>query len=87
MLRVDVIDKEYLEVKIFYSQSDKAVVVDTRGSCEQSVIKICDVNGKIVYCVVCEPDIQTRVALKKKGVYVVLINNNLGTYYEKIIAY
>ena len=87
MQRVDVIDKEYLEVKLFYSQSDKAIVVDTRGSCEQSVIKICDVNGKIVYCDVCEPDIQTRVAVKKKGVYVVLINNNLGTYYEKVIAY
>ncbi|MBO7598078.1 MAG: T9SS type A sorting domain-containing protein [Bacteroidales bacterium] len=87
MLRVDVIDKEYLEVKLFYSQSDKAVVVDTRGSCEQSVIKIFDVDGRIVYCDVCEPDIQTRVALKKKGVYVVLINNNLGTYYEKVIAY
>ena len=87
MLRVDVIDKEYLEVKIFYSQSDKAVVVDTRGSCEVSVIKIFDVDGRIVYCDVCEPDIQTRVAVKKKGVYVVLISNNLGTYYEKVIAY
>ncbi|MBR5167085.1 MAG: T9SS type A sorting domain-containing protein [Salinivirgaceae bacterium] len=87
MLRVDVIDKEYLEVKIFYSQSDKAVVVDTHGSCVQSVINVSDVNGRIVYCDVCEPETQTRVALKKKGVYVVLINNNLGTYYEKVIAY
>lgn len=87
MLRVDVIDKEYLEVKLFYSQSDKAVVVDTRGSCEPSVIKIFDVDGRIVYCDVCEPDTQTRVALKRKGVHVVLISNNLGTNYEKVIAY
>ena len=87
MRRVDVIDKEYLEVEIFYLQSDKAVVVDTRGSCEPSVVKIFDVDGRIVYCDVCEPDTQTRVALKRKGVYVVLISNNLGTNYEKIIAY
>ena len=87
MLRVDVIDKEYLEVKLFYSQSDKAVVVDTRGSCEPSVIKIFDVDGRIVYCDVCEPDTQTQVALKRKGVHVVLISNNMGTYYEKVIAY
>ncbi len=87
MLRVDVIDNEALEVKIFYSQSDKAVVVDTRGSCEQSVIKIIDVDGRIVYCDVCEPGTQMSVALKRKGVHVVLINNNFGTYYEKVIAY
>lgn len=87
MLRVDVIDNEALEVKIFYSQSDKAVVVDTRGSCEQSVIKIIDVDGRIVYCDVCEPGTQMSVALKRKGVLVVLINNGLGTFYEKVIAY
>ncbi len=87
MRRVDVIDRENLDLRVFYSQSDKAIVVDSHGSCDQSVINVFDVNGIMVYSDVCEPGTQTRVALKTKGIYIVLINSNVGTYYEKIIAY
>ena len=87
MRRVDVIDRENLDLRVFYSQSDKAIVVDSHGSCDQSVISVSDVNGIMIYSDVCEPDTQIRVALKRKGVYIVLINNKIGTYYEKIIAY
>lgn len=87
MRRVDVLDKEDLNIRILYSQSDKAIVVDSHGNCTQSVINVFDVNGIMVYSDVCEPETQTRVALKKNGIYIVLINNNAGIYYEKIIAY
>ena len=87
MRRVDVIDRENLDLRVFYSQSDKAIVVDSHGNCDQSVINVLDVNGIMIYSNVCEPGTQTRVALKRKGVYIVLINNKIGTYYEKIIAY
>ena len=87
MRRVDVIDRENLDLRVFYSQSDKAIVVDSHGNCDQSVINVLDVNGIMIYSDVCESGTQTRVALKRKGVYIVLINNKIGTYYEKIIAY
>ena len=87
MRRVDVIDKENLDLRIFYSQPDKSIVIDSRGSCDQSVINVSDVNGRIVYCDVCESDTQIRVALKKNMVYIVIVNSNVGTYYKKIIAY
>ncbi len=87
MQRVDVIDRENLDLRVFYSQSDKAIVVDSHGSCNQSVINVFDINGIMVYSVVCEPDTQIHFAPKRNGVYIVLISNNVGTYYEKIIAY
>ena len=87
MRRVDVIDRENLDLRVFYSQSDKSIVVDSHGSCDESVINVYDVNGIMIYSDVCEPDIQMRVALKRKGIYIVLISNKIGTYYEKIIAY
>lgn len=87
MRRVDVIDRENLDLRVFYSQSDKSIVVDSHGSCDQSVINVFDVNGIMVYSDVCEPGTQTRVALKTKGIYIVLISNNVGTYYKKIISY
>ena len=81
------IDRENLDLRVFYSQSDKSIVIDSHGSCDQSVINVFDVNGIMVYSDVCEPGTQTRVALKTKGIYIVLISNSVGTYYEKIIAY
>lgn len=87
ILRIGIIDREDLELKFYYSQSEKAIVIDTHGSCEQNVVKVFDVDGRMLFCDVCEPGIQTRVALKRNGIYIVLINNNVGTYYEKIIAY
>ena len=87
MRRDDVIDRENLDLRVFYSQSDKSIVIDSHGSCDQSVINVFDVNGIMVYSDVCEPGTQTRVALKTKGIYIVLISNSVGTYYEKIIAY
>ena len=85
--RVGIIDKESLDLKLFYSHAEQAIIVDTRGGCGQSVIKVFDVNGSIVYDDICEPEKQTRVAIKRSGVYVIFIINNIGTYYEKIIAY
>ena len=76
-----------MDLRVFYSQSDKAIVVDSHGSCDQSVINVFDVNGIMIYSDVCEPDTQIRVALKREGVYIVLINNKIRAYYEKIIAY
>ena len=87
MQRVDVIDRENLDLRVFYSQSDKAIVVDSHGSCNQSVINVFDINGIMVRSVVCEPDTQIHFAPKRNGVYIVLISNSIGTYYEKIIAY
>jgi hypothetical protein len=46
-----------------------------------------DVNGRVMYSDICEPETQTHIAIKRSGVYVVFITNNVGTYYEKIIAY
>ncbi len=82
-----IIEKEDLEVNLFYSQSDKAIVIDNRCSCVQCVFKVFDVNGRLVNSDVCEPENQKYVAIKKSGIYLVLINNNIGIYYEKIIAY
>lgn len=85
--RVDIIDKEALDLKLYYSHAEQAIIVDTRGGCVQSVINVFDVKGSIVYSDICEPEKQTRVAIKRSGVYVIFITNNIGTYYEKIIAY
>ena len=83
----DIIDKENMELNLFYSQSDKAIVVDSRNSCESCIFKVFDVNGRLVYSDVCEPENQKYVAISKRGIYMVFINNSIGIYYEKIIAY
>ena len=87
MRRVDVIEKEDLEWNLFYSQSDKSIVINTYNSCEPCIIKIFDMNGRIIYSSLFEPKAQTNVALERNGIYIALIISNNERCYKKIIAY